>query len=254
MAQQEVLNYGDTKVPIRRESCAEMYIALQPPNALPYMVVPRKAEVDDIIGFFKARVERVEDLRAKMLKRFAKSKSLRCTYRTGDIAYVMGRPFMLHVVPLNTSGGLSKSARGRATIKYGVDTEVSLITLYVVQLKNYDQAKMAFNSYAHAVIMRNAPSMAEGCRRRVMPDAPEVVVKMREMRGRFAKFDGKVLWLSTDIAPYPVDCLVYAIWRELMAQATVSEEEAQAALESVLPGWKRASQILAEKAEPYSLT
>lgn len=253
MAKQEVLNYGDTKVPIRRESCAEMYIALQPPAAAPYMVVPRNAEVDDIVKFFSQRVERVEDLRAKMQKRFAKSKSMRCTYRTGDIAYVMGRPFMLHVVPLNTSGGLSKSARGRATIKYGVDTDVSLITLYVVQLKNYDQARMAFDSYANAVIMRNAPMMAEGCRRRVMPDAPEVPVKLRQMRNRFAKFDGKVLWLSTDIVPYPVDCLVYAIWRELMPSATVSGEEAQEALASVLPGWERAAKILAERAEPYSL-
>ena len=85
-----------------------------------------------------------------------------------------------------------------------------------------------------------------------MPGAPAPRVRMREMSGRFAQHVDGVLWLSTDIVSYPVDCLVYAIWRALMLAASVSPEVAQSHLESVLPGWKRAARMLSEKAAPYS--
>lgn len=249
---QEQLEYNDVKVPIYRQSCAEIYIALQPPKATPYIVAPHAAEVQEIIDFYQPRLSAVEDLQAKMLKRFAKSQSEKCTYQTGDIAYVMGRPFMLQVHPLGKKTAATGGTRGRASVQYRVDTEVSLLTLFVVKPRDYDQCKTAFQIYGRQVLLRNAPNMAASCLRRIAPDAKAPQVRMRAMSGRFSKMEAGVLWLSLDLIPYPVDCLVYAIWHELMEQATVSNEEVHAALESVIPGWEHAAELLSTHAKPYS--
>lgn len=249
---QEQLEYGDVKVPIYRQNCAEIYIALQPPQATPYIVAPHNAQVQDIIDYYVARREVVEELQAKMLKRFQKSSSERCSYQTGDIAYVMGRPFMLQVHPLGKKTAATGGTRGRASVKYSVDTGVSLLTLFVVKPKDYDQCKASFLIYGRQVIMANAPKMAASCLNRIAPDAAVPQVRMREMSGRFSKLEAGCLWLSTDLVPYPVDCLVYAIWHELLGLATIPEEEARAHMQSVIPGWEHAAELLSTRAKPYS--
>lgn len=251
-ATQEQLEYGDVKVPILRQSCAEIYIALKPPEATPYIVAPRDADVQDIINFYSERVGLVEDLQGKMLKRFQKSQSEKCTYQTGDIAYVMGRPFMLQVYPLGKKTAATGGTRGRASVQYNVNTEVSLLTLFVVKPRDYDQCKASFLIYGRQVLLRNAPNMAASCLRRIAPDVKVPPVRMREMSGRFSKLEAGCLWLSTDLVPYPVDCLVYAIWHELMPLATVSEEEVQQQLASTIPGWQHAAELLSTHAKPYS--
>ena len=188
-----------------------------------------------------------------MRKRFSKGSYGKCRYQTGDVAYVMGRPFQLRVYPLATKK-MKNSARGRATAKYSVASDVSLLTLYVVHPKNYDEAKLAFNSYAENVIMRNALGFVNDFTGVLTPDAPKVPpVRMRAMRGRWTSTEAGALWISTDIIPYPPDCLVYALLRELEKQKTISDDQFQAYLERVLPGWKNARDILAERREPYSL-
>ena len=251
--QVEQIEYGDAKVRVIRQGCAEPYLALQPPQAIPYMVAPHAMEPQQIVDFFAAHVVQLEDLQQKMRKRFEKSSSEKCGYATGDIAYVMGRPFMLHVVPLRGGGTKMKSgARGRAKVKYGVDTDVSLITLHVMKLGDYDQARLAFLSYGDAVVLVNAPRMAKSVLARIAPGAGVPQVRMRDMRGGFARLEAGCLWLSHDIVPYPVDCLAYAVWSALVGLATVDEEELQAHLAAYLPGWQRAQEILQARAKPYS--
>lgn len=252
MATREQLEYGDVKVPIYRQSCAEIYIALQPPQASPYIVAPHASDVQEIIDFYAARRELVEDLQQKMIKRFQKSQSEKCSYQTGDIAYVMGRPFMLQVHPLGKKTAATGGTRGRASVQYNVNTEVSLLTLFVVKPRDFDQCKASFLIYGRQVMLKNAPNMAAGCLRRIAPDAKVPQVRMRDMSGRFSKLEAGCLWLSTDLVPYPVDCLVYAIWHELMPLATIPEEEVQQHLASVIPGWERAAELLSTRAKPYS--
>ena len=251
-AKRERLEYGELSVPIFRESIQEVYVALQPPDAAPYIVAPHAMDDQRIIAFFSARFDTVERLRAKMRKRFEGGGSTRCRYTTGDIAYIMGRPFMLQVNATQGSKSLQKGTRGRVTAKCTADTEVSLITLEVAKLGDYDQARSAFLSYASAIVAKNAERMAAVCCQRIMPGAAAPPVRIREMRGRFTSFEQGSLWLSSDIVPYPVDCLAYAVWNELMAHAAIPAADARRQFQAVLPGWERAGEILAERAKPYS--
>ena len=248
----EKISYGTTEVPILRQNCAEVYAALEPPEAKPYVVAPHGMEPQKIVDFFAPLVPKIEELRKDMLKRFDKGSYGKCAFKTGDVAYVLGRPFMLRVYPLNTSGGKVKAARGRATAKYSIDTSVSLLTLYVVHSKSYDEAKVAFNAYAHKVISNNAHVMVKAFNAKLRPGEPEPPVVLRAMRDKFAGFEAGALWISTSIVPYPPDCLAFAIWRELEKRATVSELEASAMLDSAIPQWRYASELLATKAKPYS--
>lgn len=251
--QAERIGYDGMTIPILRESCAEAYVALAPPKAEPYVVAPRAMPVGDVVEFFALQAPKLDGLREKMLKRFEKSGSERCTFQTGDIAYVMGRPFMLQVYLLGKQKQRVRGGnRGRATVQHAVDANVSLLSLYVARADDYAQRRLAFLSYAETVVLRNAADMAAECCRRIMPGRKAPRVRMRDLPERFAQVSPGVLWLSTDIVGYPVDCLVYAIWRALMIEATVSPEESQRQLEAILPGWERAARILSERAAPYS--
>lgn len=248
----EQIEYNDNKVPIYRENIAEVYIALQPPHALPYVVAPKEMEAQEIVTFFADRVQKVEYLRDKMLKRFQKSQSERCGYQTGDIAYVMGRPFMLEVNPLGRSRGVKGGARGRANVQYRIDTEVSLMSLYVMKTGDYDQCKSSFLIYGRAICTKNANTIAQGMYRRLELETKPPLARMRAMRDTFAKVEAGALWLSEDLVPYPIECLVYAVWQALGNYAAVDKERFQEALSAALPSWEQAKEILATKAKPYS--
>ena len=253
---QEKITYSgpdgiEIEVPIYRAGMPEVFVALQPPNAQPYVMAARDMEAQKIVDFFAAHVQEVEELRNDMLKRFAKSSSEKCRYMTGDVAYVMGRPFQLRVYPLGKSN-MKKAARGRATAKYSLNPAVSLITLYVVHPRNYDEAKVAFNSYAEGVLMRNATSLTANFASILMPGEKVPTVRMRAMRDRWSSDEAGALWLSTDLIPYPPDCLVYVIWRELEKKATIPEDQVLEHFERILPGWRNAQQLLADRAKPYS--
>lgn len=254
---QERINYTtpdglDVEVPVIRAGMPEIFVALQPPTAQPYVMASRNAEPQVIVDFFSQRVAVIEEMRQDMLKRFSKGSYGKCRYQTGDVAYVMGRPFQLRVYPLATKK-MKNSARGRATAKYSVASDVSLLTLYVVHPKNYDEARLAFNSYAEAVLMRNAVSLTNDFAAWALPGMKVPVPRMRAMRGRWSSNEAGALWLSTDLIPYPPDCLVYTILKELREISPLSDDEFQERYESVLPGWRAAAKLLAERAEPYSL-
>lgn len=252
----EQIEYGKkgekTVVPVRRANSAEAFIALEPPEGDPYIVAPESMKGTEILEYYKNNVERVEELRPKMAKRYSKGASRRCMFRTGDVAYIMGRPFMVQVNELKGMTGGKKGARGRATVKYEVDTNVSLLTLYVMNENNYDQVRKAFMSYAKQVILKNAAMMAATCAKRIDVQIDNLQVRMRTMNGRFAKLEGSALWLSEDIVPYPVDCLVYTIWRELITHAGIPVDDAHEKLAETLPGWERAAEVLIDREEPYS--
>ena len=73
------------------------------------------------------------------------------------------------------------------------------------------------------------------------------------MRGRWTSNEGGALWLSTDLIPYPPDCLVYSLWRELEKIATIPKQDIDAHFARVLPGWQKARDMLATRPAPYSL-
>ncbi len=123
----------------------------------------------------------------------------------------------------------------------------------MVNPRNYDEAKLAFNGYAETVLLRNAQGLVADFATFLMPDKAVPPVRMRAMRGRWSSAEAGALWLSTDLIPYPPDCLVYVIWKELEKQASISAEQIEEHFERVLPGWREAQRLLSERPEPYSL-
>ena len=251
--QREQIDYNGEAVPIYRQTIAEIYLALQPPKATPYVVAPHEAEPNDIVQFFADHIGRLEYLRDKMRKRFEKSSSEKCGYQTGDIAYVMGRPFMLEVNPTGRSKGVRGGSRGRANVTYNIDIAVSLMSLYVIKTKDYDQCKSAFLIYGRAIVTKNATMLARRFYDELGCEETPPVVRMRAKRGEFAKVEAGALWVSEDIVPYPVDCLAYAVGRAIGDHIGVEEQTMLEVFARVIPGYKRAAELLATRAKPYSL-
>ena len=253
----EIINYKtpeglEVEVPVYRGPIQEVFLALRPPTAQPYVMAPRGMETQQIADFFGKHVAELEELRQDMLKRFAKGSYGKCRYQTGDVAYVMGRPFQLRVYPLGQRK-MKSAARGRATSKYSVNRDVSLIKLFVVHPKNYDEAKLAFTSYASSIVLFNAKKMTESLAKSIAPDAKLPAVRIRSMRGRWSACEAGALWISDSIIPYPPECLAFTVAKELQGLSNLSDEEFQTVLDRVVPNWREAAKILSERAEPYSM-
>lgn len=255
----ESLNYTrpdgvSVTVPIIRAGMPDLFVALQPPKAEPYVMAPRETDPRVVVDFFSKHVKQVEELRADMLKRYAKSPSMKCRYQTGDVAYVMGRPFQLRVYPLGQPKQRPKAgARGRATSKYSINPDISLLSLYVVHPKNYDEAKLAFNGYAESVLVNNARNLSADFGAFLLPGQDVPPVRMRAMRDRWSSDEAGAIWLSSDLIPYPPDCLVYVLWNELAKRSELPEEDIEKRFATILPGSAQARKMLADRPEPYSL-
>ena len=254
---QEIINYKtpegiEVEVPVFRERMPEVFLALRPPEAKPYVMASKDMDVQQIADFFGKNVVFLEELRQEMLKRFAKSSYGKCRYQTGDVAYIMGRPFQLRVYPL-AQRKMKNAARGRATSKYSVNRDVSLLQLFVVHPKNYDEAKLAFNSYAQTIISFNAKSIFKSLADTLAPRIKQPAIRIRAMRGRWSANEAGALWLSTDIIPYPPECLAYTLAKEIEKLSPLPEDEFRAHLERLIPNWRSAAETLAKRPEPYCL-
>ena len=258
IGQIEVINFPDLQVPIRREPTAETYLALEPPEALPYVVAPNTAPIEEIVAFVQQRLDALHSLRAEMLKHYQKSKSLKCRFKTGDVAYLLGRPFMLRSNPLSSSRKIDKATRSMTSMQATMYSEFSVINLFVAQAGNYDQGRTAFMSYAKKVFSINIKSLLTQCVARVFPDvAVPSKVNSRPMRNTWVSFDEErdVVWFSESLIPYPPHAVVYAYLHEAITRYApdASEEQYRELVEKGVPNWLEMKALLADPNNRYAL-
>ncbi len=244
----------EVEVKILRFNSPDLFIALTPPSAIPYVVAPLNMPPKVIVEFFCQHVEQIDGMRMDMIKRFEKISSRKCLYRTGDIAYVLGRPFQIRVYPLTEiKEHTHKVFRGQVTAKFSVDEAISLVTLYVVHTKNYDEARNVFYNYAQRVMLNNANSLVRDFSRDLKIEDKQFVIKTRALKDRMSSYEGSVFWLSYDMIPYPPDCPVYVLLKQLKQFTTIDDEEYQKVFERILPNWRAAQKLLKERPEPFCL-
>lgn len=210
----EQVNFDGLHAPIFRIDRNDIYMALQPPDASPYVVANREMDSEFIIKFIQDRVPLIRELRADMLKRFEKSPSMECRYQTGDVAYLFGRPFMLRVSTLGKSK-MKAGMHGRVNVNATMHNDVSLINLYVMQLGSYDQRRQAFNAWADGVFLQNARSVTDGCARAAnITAAVPATVRTRDMPSAWCQMDAAhgVTWMSKRLAPYPWNAWPMRTW------------------------------------------
>ena len=254
----EVINIDDLQVVIRREPSAETYLALEPPDALPYVVASKTASVEEIAAFVHQRLDALHSLRREMLKHYQKSKSLKCRFKTGDVAYLLGRPFMLRSNPLGTSVKASKASRSLTNIQAAMYSDFSVINLFVAQAGSYDQGRAAFMSYAQKVFSINIKSLLAQCMERVFPGiAVPTRINSRPMRNAWVVIDEErdVVWFSENLIPYPPHAVVYAYLNEAIARYAPEADEKQfwALMEKGVPNWREMKALLADPNNRYAL-
>ena len=250
--------FSDIKVPVRREPTHEIYLALQPPDALPYVVAPLDMPIQEVASFVQQRLMVIRELRIEMLKRFRKSKSLRCHFRTGDVAHLLGRPFMLRVNALSTTRPSKKSTRGRVNVKASMRPDVSVIDLEVAQSGSFDQGRAAFLSLAKPIFARNIRSLIDQCMQRVFPEAPvPTIVNCRPMHDTWVYLDSErdTVWFSESLIPYPAHAVVYAYLVEAIKRLApeADDEEFHALLAKGVPHWQDIKALLADSNNPFVL-
>lgn len=262
----ESIGFDDVEARVFRSASPDLYFQLEPPEAKPSIVANRDASNDQIIEFVNKNLTLVRELRADMLKHFAHTKSLECRYQTGDVAYVLGRPFMLRVFSSAQGRKMRHAARGRANTSTRVNADVSLVELFVIQLGNYDQRRLAFTSWASGVFRNNVEGIiTQAANDAGIADQVPHKVQVRPMRSGHVRFDAArdTVWISDSLIPYPPVCTAYAFMsaasRELIPDLAETSGEhdaiAQERRELVAtgcPGWVRAKAIFDEKDGPYT--
>ena len=254
----EVIQFPDIHIPIRREPTQEIYLALQPPEAQPYVVAPLEMPAQDVAVFAQQRLDVLRELRTDMLKHFKKTRSLKCHFKTGDVAYLLGRPFMLRSNPLSSEKKTKKGTRGRANVRATLRSDFSVIDLFVIQAGNYEQGKAAFFGFAQSVFSHNIQSLLEQCMKRVFPNVPAAKnVKCRPMRDAWVRFEEErdTVWFSESLIPYPANAVVYAYLSEAIKRYApeASDEERKELLSRGVPDWENMKALLNDANNQFAL-
>ena len=232
------VGFDGVEVRVVPSNNGETYFSVDPPNAQPTLHAATQLSNREILEFVRANLSQLRDMRTDMLRRYEKSQSAACRYRTGEVAYLFGRPFMLRVLPLMKGGSMRKAARGRANTWVRTNTDLSLVELNVMNTGNYDQRKGTFVNWASSVLGRNAASIYDQIARRIeqaygqeLPSKLRIRnVRVAGLRGRMARIDTgtATLMLSEDLIPFPPVVLAYTLAREiagvLVEEAPVSGE------------------------------
>ncbi|MCL2339781.1 MAG: hypothetical protein FWC59_02635, partial [Actinomycetia bacterium] len=194
---------------------------------------------------------------SEMLKHFRKTNSLKCRFHSGDVAHILGRPFMLRSYPLSATKKSQRGTRGRANVLARMQSDISVIELFVAQANNYDQGKAAFFSLAESIFGRNIPSLLQQCLPRVFPQVQlPANVNYRPMRDTWVRIDPDhdAVWFSESLIPYPGDTVVYAFLTEAIKCYAPDADAAtrQQLLQAGLPNWSAQRDLLADPQSPYA--
>ena len=246
----EIINFPDMQIPVRREPTNEIYLALEPPEALPYVVAPFEMPIGEVVAFIQQHADALHELRAEMIKHFKKTKSLRCRFRTGDVAYLLGRPFMLRCYPLSSTKKATKATRTRTSLTATMNRDISVIDLYVAQVGNYDQGRAAFMSYAQIIFSNNIKSLLQQCMERVFPGvAVPANVRSRPMRDSWVRIDEDrdTVWFSVSLIPFPAHAVVYTFLNEAVKlyAPQADEDERVELIARGVPNWQEIKALLA---------
>ena len=228
---------GVTAQVVRKGS--ETYFTLDPPDAAPTLVTPRDTPNEKLLDFVRANLSELRRMRKEMIKRHTKGKA-HLRYRTGDVAYVLGRPFMLRVSSLAEGGQFRHAARGRAQTSVGVNAAVSLIELRVFKAGDYDQRKGTFMSWASTVLLRNAERLCRDAAAAVgLEDSVPASFRVRAMRDSLVRIDRTqdIVWLSEDLVGLDAMCTVYAFMRQL------ADGDAELIAKGC-PSWEKAKELI----------
>lgn len=242
------VEFDGLSAPVLRAPVPDLFFQIDPPDATPTIHASLTATNDEIIALVDRNLPLVRELRADMLKRYQHTSSTACRYRTGDIAYVLGRPFFLRVYGAAQRGQMRHAARGRASTSARFYPEVSMVELYVMQPGNYDQGRRAFHNWASPILINNVPVLAQ----HALADAgldrtPPKRIMMRPGMSEMLRYDhaSQVLWVSDELIGFPPGCIVYAFMR--MVTADEDEETRQRLLEKACPDWQDSGALLRDK-------
>ncbi len=242
------VEFDGLSAPVVRAPVPDLYFQIDPPDATPTIHASLDATNEQIIALVDQNLSLVRELREDMLKRYRHTSSTACRYRTGDIAYVLGRPFFLRVYGAAQRGQMRHAARGRASASTRFYPAVSMVELYVMQPGNYDQGRQAFLSWARPILINNVPVLAKHALEDagLDPALPRRVM-MRPGMGEMIRIDpaAQTLWVSDELVGFPPGCIVYAFMRA--ATAGLDEPTRQELLEKACPDWRESGTLLRDK-------
>jgi predicted metal-dependent hydrolase len=263
----EQVHFDGIDARVFRGPSPDLFIAFEPPDAKPFVSANFKTPPEEIVAFVNERLPSIRDLRADMVKHFSKTSSLECRFQTGDVAYLLGRPFMIRVYPEASGRKLRHAARGRANTTTTVYADISLVNIFVIQVGSYDQRRFTFMKWASAAFAKSAQSIVDQASSMAgITGKVPGKVQTRPMRGRLVKLDPTrhVVWMSEDLLAFPPICIGYAFMNEMarelapLADGGATPEEREQArdahdafIERGCPSWRRAKKILDAENSPY---
>ncbi|MDD3485431.1 MAG: hypothetical protein PHI26_02150, partial [Atopobiaceae bacterium] len=218
----EQIGFDGIQAPIRRMRTDACWIAFEPEGARPFIVAPPEMRPEDVRLFVEQRLTSIRQLRDLVLDSYGDSPTHTCRYRSGDIAYLLGRPFVIEVNALSEQPrGHAKAMRGRTTITARLHNDLSLVELNVIKTGDYDQRRNAFNSYAGTILLKNARGLipqllagkvlSEAAAEREHPISAGMIQTRPARRPRVIIDEQRhATWVSDRLIPYPIDCLAYA--------------------------------------------
>ncbi len=195
----ETIKVGELEIELIRKRVKYLRVGIYPPHGKVRVSAPYRVSARDIVSFISERLDWITKHRKTILAR--PHPPIR-EFKTGELHHLFGVPFSLIVKP-------------------GENGEKKLNDWYTERLR---------------VVL---PSMVERWSKKLNVEVGSWRVRMMKTRWGTCNPRAKRIWLSRELAKYPLECVEYVVCHELVHLIEPSHNSVfKAHMTSAIPNWK----------------
>ena len=211
------------EIKVDKKRIKNIYIRIKPPAGDVVISAPLHMRDEDIYIFAESKLAWIKNHRRK----YEGAVSRRLV--SGEKTYLWGREYTLVI----------KEGRSRA------ETAGENIIIYVPQGSSFEQRQAALNEFYRRELLQKISELAPLWEQATGLFADEWRVRDMQTRRGSCNTVRKRIWLSLELAPYPVCCLEYVIVHELCHLLVPNHgADFKALMDRFCPEWKKVKRLL----------
>lgn len=223
-------------VAVSRKAIKNIYLRVDRRSGLARLSAPLKSSDRELTTVVR---ERLDWIKRHQTQAAAAPPAYRPRFLTGETHFYLGQPLELEVIEHNR--------RGSRVIRTG-----DCLQLFVRRRSRFDERQRAIHDWYRRELRLLVPPLVEKWQPVMDVDVAEWRIKRMRTRWGTCNIRARRVWLSLELARYPIECLEYVVVHEL---AHLLERSHNARFKSLmnkfLPDWRDRKRTLGRRLAPH---
>lgn len=229
MVREERRQFGGIPMEILwKTNMKNFHVRAYPPDGRIRVTLPASITDRELESFLATQREAIEKLQKKAMTQEQEAKP---SFTTGDICYLWGKPYRLEVI---------ETAGAPRVFRVG-----ETLCMYVPKGTSSARKEALYEKVCQLELKKVYPAVARACEERTGLHPTEYRLKNMKTRWGTCNVKARRVWLSTQLAKKPPQCLEYVLTHELTHLVEKNHNvRFYALVEQYCPDWREAERLL----------